>query len=114
MARHAIGAAWAAFSAEHPVILSPVCCERPWTIGEDITRASELTMAMRMVVPVNALGLPALALPVGCDEGLPQGVQLIGARFGEGVLLDAGQAIEDKARMTRPMTPTVVTPLAPT
>ena len=103
--RHAIGVSWAEFSAVHPVTLAPVCCERPWTIGEDITRAAELSLAMRMVVPVNALGLPALAGPVGSDDGLPQGIQLIGARFGEAALLDAGQSIEDRSQMTSPITP---------
>ena len=105
IARQTIGAAWAAFSAAHPVILAPVCCERPWPIGDDITRAPELALAMRMVLPVNALGLPSLAVPVGADDGLPQGVQLIGARFGEAVLLDAGEAIERRAGMTTPITP---------
>ncbi len=78
-----LGAAWAQFLQEHPVVLSPVCCERPWVVGEDISRVGEIAMAMRMVVPVNILGLPGVSVPVGADEGLPQGVQLIGARFRE-------------------------------
>ena len=35
-------------------------------IGEDISRVGEIAMAMRMVVPVNILGLPSCAVPVGC------------------------------------------------
>lgn len=65
---------------------------------------------MRMVVPVNILGLPSCAVPVGADEGLPQGVQLIGARFTESRLLDAGQAIEDRAPALTPMQPRVAVP----
>jgi hypothetical protein len=60
---------------------------------------------MRMVVPVNILGLPSCAVPVGCDDGLPQGVQLIGVRFREDLLLDAAQAVEDRAPVLTPIQP---------
>ena len=104
---HKIGAAWVQFLQDHPVVLSPVCCERPWVIGEDISRAGEIAMAMRMVVSVNILGLPSCAVPVGSDDGLPQGVQLIGARFREDLLLDAAQAVEDRAPVLTPIQPRV-------
>ncbi len=87
------------------VTFSPVCCERPWVIDEDLSRVAQIAKAMRMVVAVNILGLPACALPVGCDDGLPQGVQLIGARFREDLLLDAAQAIEDRAPVLTPIQP---------
>jgi amidase len=98
-------AAWNQFFADYPIVLSPVCCERPWLINDDHTRVAEIAKAMRMVVAVNILGLPGCAVPVGCDEGLPQGVQLIGARFSEGALLDAAQAIEDRAPVMTPIEP---------
>ncbi len=107
MAVHELGAAWAQFSREHPVVLSPVCCERPWLVDEDVSRLEEIATAMRMVVAVNVLGLPSCAVPVGCDDGLPQGVQLIGARFREDLLLDAAQAIEDRAPAITPIQPRV-------
>ena len=105
IARHQLGATWERFAQEHPIVLAPVCCERPWLVGDDIERIEETTMAMRMVLPVNLLGLPACSVPVGNDEGLPQGVQLIGARFREDVVLDAAQAIEDRAPALTPMSP---------
>ncbi|MGZ6671048.1 MAG: amidase [Solirubrobacteraceae bacterium] len=101
------GAAWAQFLHDHPVVLSPVCCERPWLIDADIARLEEIAAAMRMVVAVNVLGLPSCAVPVGCDDGLPQGVQLIGARFREDLLLDAAQAVEDRAPVITPIQPRV-------
>jgi amidase len=107
IAVYQLGAAWGQFLEDHPVVLSPVCCERPWLVGEDITRVGEIAVAMRMVVPVNILGLPSCAVPVGADEGLPQGVQLIGARFREDLLLDAAQAIEDRAPVLTPIQPRV-------
>jgi amidase len=103
------GAAWSRFLHDHPLVLSPVCCERPWLIDADISRLEEIATAMRMVVPANVLGLPSCAVPVGCDDGLPQGVQLIGARFREDLLLDAAQAIEDRAPVITPIQPRVAT-----
>jgi amidase len=76
-------------------------------VGDDVERPSEVAAAMRMVVPVNLLGLPSCAVPVGCDDGLPQGVQLIGARFREDLVLDAAQAIEDRAPILTPIQPLV-------
>ena len=110
VAVYQLGVAWGRFLEDHPVVLSPVCCERPWLVGEDITRVGEIATAMRMVVPVNILGLPSCAVPVGADEGLPQGVQLIGARFREDLLLDAAQAIEDRAPVLTPIQPRVAVP----
>lgn len=107
IAVHKHAAAWSEFLAEHPVVLSPVCCERPWTIGEDVTRVAEIARAMRMLLPVNILGLPACSVPVGNDDGLPQGVQLIGARFREDLLLDAAQAVEERAPALTPIQPRV-------
>ena len=99
------GTAWTQFLRKHPIILSPVCCERPWLIDEDISRAADIAAAMRMVVPVNILGLPSCAIPVGYKEDLPQGVQLIGARFQEELLLNAAQAIEKRAPVITPIEP---------
>lgn len=100
-------AAWARFLEEFPVVLSPVCTERPWIVGDDITRVGQIAEAMRMVVPVNILGLPSCAVPVGSDDGLPQGVQLIGARFAEHRLLDAAERIELRAPALTPIQPRV-------
>lgn len=107
VAAYQIGAAWGQFLREHPIVLSPVCCERPWIVGEDIARVDEIAMAMRMVLPVNILGLPSCAVPVGADEGLPQGVQLIGARFREDLVLDAAEAVEQRAPVLTPIQPRV-------
>lgn len=105
IAIHKIGAAWSMFLDANPIILSPVCCERPWLVGDDISRVAEVRYAMRMVLPVNILGLPSCAVPVGLEQGLPQGVQLIGARFSEGSLLEAAQAIEYRAPSLTPIDP---------
>jgi amidase len=46
---------------------------------------------------INYLGLPAGVVPVDLVESLPAGVQLVGRRFREDVILDAMAAIEQSA-----------------
>lgn len=55
----------------------------------------DILEAVRPVSPANLLGLPALVLPliVG-DNGMPAGVQLIGAPFAEELLLHLAERIE--------------------
>jgi amidase len=51
------------------------------------------------------LGLPAAAVPVGLAGGLPQGVQLIGPRWGEDLCLDAAATVEAAAGTLTPIDP---------
>jgi amidase len=46
---------------------------------------------------MNYLGLPAGVVPVDLVENLPAGVQLVGRRFREDVILDAMGVIEQRA-----------------
>ncbi len=52
---------------------------------------------------INALGLPAIALPVGTGGGLPQSVQVIGPRYREDLCLDAAAALEDRVGVITPV-----------
>ena len=54
---------------------------------------------------INALGLPAIALPVGTGGGLPQSVQVIGPRYREDLCLDAAAALEDRGGVATPADP---------
>ena len=58
-----------------------------------------------MAIAVNALGLPAVAMPVGIDEGLPQAVQVIGPRYREDLCLDAAAAVEERLGIITPIDP---------
>ncbi|GAA0251368.1 amidase family protein [Actinomadura nitritigenes] len=96
-ARKSVAAQWARFQAESPLILAPVCAQPPFPVGWDLKvpdTTEELITAMRMVLPVNVLGLPAVTVPVGVRDGLPQAVQIIGPRFREDLCLDAAETIE--------------------
>ena len=61
--------------------------------------------AIRMIVVVNLLGLPSVALPTGIAGGLPQGVQIIGPGFREDLCLEAGEAIEERLGTVTPIDP---------
>ena len=45
---------------------------------------------------MNFLGLPAGIIPVNHNDGLPIGVQLVGRRFREDLILDAAEANETR------------------
>ena len=105
MTRHALLPAWGEFHEEHPLILAPVCTDPPFEAGTDEGRVAETIRSMRMAMAVNALGLPAVALPVGIGDGLPQAVQVIGPRYREDLCLDAAAAIEDRRGTITPLDP---------
>ena len=71
--RLAILRAWAEFQQTYPLIVAPICTEPPFPIGTDLEAEGieRILAAMRMVVAINLLGLPAVAVPVGTDSGLP-------------------------------------------
>ncbi len=50
-------------------------------------------------LPVNMAGLPGISVPCGLSDGLPVGLQLIGAAWREGCLMRAARAYEG----SRPM-----------
>ena len=52
-------------------------------------------------IPINIAGLPALSLPCGYDQGLPVGLQIIGAHWQEPTLLQVAYAYEQAAGWKR-------------
>lgn len=96
--RPVIEAAWRRLQAEHPVILGPVSTGGIPAVDFDLGGPEQATTAWRMlrlVVVVNFLGLPAVAVPTGPGaDGLPTGVQLIGPMHGEAAALAAARDVE--------------------
>jgi amidase len=107
MTRHWLLRAWGEFQQTHPLIVAPICTEVPFQAGRDLDegRVAETIRSMRLVTAVNALGLPAVALPVGIGDGLPQAVQVIGPRYREDLCLDAAWALEDRVGILTPIDP---------
>jgi aspartyl-tRNA(Asn)/glutamyl-tRNA(Gln) amidotransferase subunit A len=63
------------------------------------------TMRRMHTAQANALGFPALALPMGLADGLPASLQLMGAAFADGQVLRAGVAFQDVTEWHRQTPP---------
>ena len=64
----------------------------PLREGEDaVATAARLTA---LTSPFNLTGLPAISIPCGSSDGLPVGLQLVGARWHEARLLRVARAYE--------------------
>jgi amidase len=99
---------WMEFFERFPLVVAPVGTEAPHPRNDDISspeRNRELVESFRMTVVVNGLGLPAVTVPVGVKDGLPQVVQIIGPPFAEMRCLAAAAAIEAAAGQLTPIDP---------
>lgn len=97
---------WLGFFQRYSVIIAPVCTLRPQPVNYDIESVEGTKAAiesMRMLVSINALGLPSCVVPVGIANGLPQVVQIIGAPFEEMRCLQVADAIEAQVGAITPI-----------
>lgn len=93
------------------IAILPILADPLPTIAElDVGGGPKLQAAMGRVVkytrPVNYLGLPTLTLPVPRSGDLPNGIQLVGKPFAEGLLFAIGQAYQ------REVPPEIARPLS--
>lgn len=99
---------WMGFLQRYPLVLTPVCAEPPFPWGLDVDSLDGIARVLRaqgtqFMVPL--LGLPAISAPAGFAQGLPIGVQVIGARFREDMVMDAAEVIEARFPPTTPIDP---------
>ncbi len=91
---------WNVFLDTHPLVLTPFLMRPtyPWNYdARGFEQTKDLFDAAIYSYGVNYLGLPAGVVPIDLVEGLPAGVQLVGRRFREDIILDAMEAIEQYA-----------------
>jgi amidase len=92
--------AWNVFLDAYPLVLTPFLMRPayPWNYDAlGLVETKDLFGSAIYGYSINYLGLPAGVVPVDLVEGLPAGVQLVGRRFREDVILDAMAAIEQGA-----------------
>ena len=76
-------------------LLAPVACGTAFRIGERTDDPLRMYLTDIYTVAVNLAGIPAIAVPVArAADGLPLGVQLLGAPLQEAVLLQLAHAVE--------------------
>lgn len=80
-------------------LISPVCPNVAFKIGEKINNPLEMYLTDIYTVPVNIVGNPAISFPCGKNsEGLPIGLQLIGKKFGEQTILSLANYFEENCK----------------
>ena len=81
---------------KYDVLLGPVAPTTAPRLGAKEQDPLWGYLADKYTVPANLCGLPAMSLPCGVDKkGLPIGLQLIGAQFGEKRMFQAADAFEN-------------------
>jgi amidase len=96
-ARTRMTRAWNVFLAQYPLVLTPFLMRPTYDWDYDaqgFEQARDLFDAAIYSYGINYLSLPAGVLPVGLAEGLPAGVQIVGRRYREDLILDAMEAVE--------------------
>jgi amidase len=96
------------FLEDYPVVLLPASAEEVFEQDADIVsleRGRQVVAAQWMNMAIPVLGFPALTVPTGVAQGLPTGVTLLGRRYDEASLLDAGAVIEAGTGILTPIDP---------
>lgn len=99
--------AWQLFFEQYPLLLMPTAWTLPFPVGYDTVGESEALEILRAHSPccVTAfLGVPAISVPV-VRAPLPVGIQLVGARFRDGLCLTAAQALGQRIGPILPIDP---------
>ena len=96
--RTAMTREWNLFLEKYPLILSPYLMQPVGKWDSDTKNVEELRKFLNSGIyslSISWLSLPAGVVPIGMVDGLPAGVQIIGKRFREDLILNAMQVIED-------------------
>ena len=80
--------------AQVDLIATPASPTVAFPIGARIDDPWAMYACDVLTVPVNLAGLPGVSLPCGLSDGLPVGLQLIGAAFSENRILAAAHVLE--------------------
>ena len=75
-------------------LVAPTSPSVAFRFGDRMADPVAMYLSDACTLPVNMAGLPGLSIPCGLSEGLPVGLQLIGAPWREADLLHLGRAYE--------------------
>ena len=90
---------WLLFLEEYPLVLTPYMPAPTCGAGRDTEGPEGVRDALGRGIhnyAMNFLGLPAGNVAAGMHDNLPVGVQIVGRRFREDMILDACEAVESR------------------
>ena len=87
------------------VILGPTTATCAFKLGETRSDPIQNYLSDVFTVAANLAGLPALSIPVGFNNGLPIGLQLMGAHFSEDRLLRIAHQYQQNTQWHRAIIP---------
>ena len=99
---------WQTFLREYPVLICPVSAEPPFPDLLDVESPAAFERVMEaqlLQIATPFMGLPGLTVSTGMAGDIPVGVQLVGGRYREDVLLEAGEAIAAAGTPESPIDP---------
>jgi aspartyl-tRNA(Asn)/glutamyl-tRNA(Gln) amidotransferase subunit A len=76
------------------VLVSPTSPTVAFRLGEKTANPLAMYLSDLLTIPSCLAGLPGLNIPCGLSDGLPVGLQLLGAQFAENTLFRVGHALE--------------------
>lgn len=83
------------------LLLTPTTPSVAFKIGDKVEDPMQMYMNDICTIPVNMAGIPAISIPCGYDNGMPVGMQLMGAHWQEEKILQAAYAYEQAAGWKR-------------
>lgn len=93
--------AWSVFMEDYPLVLTPFLFQPTFDWDADVPdgdgKFDHVLGSAFYSFAFNFLGLPAGLVPANYNDGLPVGVQVVGRRFREDLILDALEVIEERA-----------------
>ncbi len=99
---------WSKFFQSYSVAIGPTWTQLPWPFDADLVPkvGTELVLdTNKFITPGSALGLPAVAIPMGTANGMPTGVQIYSDLWREDLCLTAGATIENIVGSITPIDP---------
>lgn len=90
---------WLLFMEKYPLVLTPFLPAPTYAWDRDEQGPEgvrEVLGAGLYSYSMNYMGLPAGNIPANYNDGLPVGIQIVGRRFREDMILDACEAVEQR------------------
>lgn len=93
---------------KYDFLLTPTTPSTAFKLGEKTSDPTQMYIEDICTVSINIAGVPALSMPCGKDKnGMPVGMQLIGKKFSDKLLIGAAYAFEKESGINADMFPSI-------